>query len=420
MIKENINENINLIIEPTDKFKSVNIRIDFASELPPDVTDAQNLISHRALMAAVLEVSSKKYPNIQTLNDFAADHFGADMGVSLFKLGLTHHLQMTYQFIADKYLDTNNQLTDAIEFLEQQLLSPNFSNEQSIEIEKNNLINLLQNQDENLNSYSKKKLFKNFYDDKRLTIDVNGEIDSINKINQDDLKNTHQAMIGKDKITIIVVGDIDSKQVINLFKKSKLVLADRNPNLDYFYQQDNHQFSYIDEVKNINQSKLSIAYNLSVDQKGDQRFVAYLFNSLLGGTPQSKLFTNVREAESLAYSIGSVYDRFTNAVIVQAGIDQANYKKTDLLIDEQIKQIQNGDFDDRLIEDIKRGIINDNLSLSDSLGNLSYKLLMSELLGGSNNEQTYSDKINQITNQQIVELSKTIIKQDEFLLTNEK
>lgn len=421
MIEEKLNDNLNLIIEPTNKFKSISIRVNFAAALPQDYQAAVNLVSQRALMAAILEVSSKKYSNNQSLNNYFADHYGSDFNIELVKLGMTHQLQISYKFVADQYLDSQNQLSDAIEFLEQQILAPAFNNQALFETEKNNLINLLKNQDENLNFYANKRLAKDFYDDQRLTIDANGDLNQLTKINLQDLSQTHQMMIENDQITIVVVGDVDSKQVVDLFKKSDLNLNSQNPNLEYFYQQANHRLSYHHEVKNINQSKLLIAYNLtSVNQNDDQRFAAYLFNALLGGTPQSKLFVNLREAESLAYSINSFYNRFTNSLVIQAGIDGQNFKKTDSLIDEQIEQIRRGDFAEELIEDIKLGLINDNLSLSDSLSSFSYQILMQSLLNNNLSNQMYAEKISQVTSEQIIELSNKLEKQDQFLLTNDK
>lgn len=420
MIKEKINNNLKLIIEPTNKFKSISIRINFATALPENYQEAINLFSQRALMAAILETSSKKYPSNQLLNNYLDEHYGATLSVKSFKIGLTDQLQISYNFVADQYLDSNNQLTDAIEFLEQQILLPDFSDSALFETEKNNLLNLLKNQDENLSFYAGKKLMNDFYDDRRLTIDANGDIKQLSNANQADLEGTHRAMIDNDQVTIVVVGDVDPKQVIDLFKKSDLNLNNQHSNLEYFYHQANHPFSYHQETKKINQAKFLTAYNLtSVNQNDDQRFVAYLLNELLGGSPQSKLFVNLREAESLAYSINSSYHRFTNCLTIQAGIDGQNFKKTDLLIDEQIEQIRKGDFSEELIDNLKLGLINDSLSLSDSLSSFSYQIMTQTLLENDFNAQEYAEKISQVTSQQIIELSNKLEKQDQFLLTND-
>ena len=44
-------------------------------------------------------------------------------------------------------------------------------------------------------------------------------------------------------------------------------------------------------------------------QKKDLRYIASLYNAILGGGANSKLFQNVREKESLAYTAGSSYVR---------------------------------------------------------------------------------------------------------------
>ncbi len=57
-----------------------------------------------------------------------------------------------------------------------------------------------------------------------------------------------------------------------------------------------------------------------------------MYSTILGGSAMSKLFQNVREKESLAYSIGSLYLKQKNNIIIKAGIEIENYEKAVNLI----------------------------------------------------------------------------------------
>ena len=51
---------------------------------------------------------------------------------------------------------------------------------------------------------------------------------------------------------------------------------------------------------------------------------ARLMNALLGGTPHSLLFRNVREKLSLCYYCASSYDRLKGILLVDSGVDGQN------------------------------------------------------------------------------------------------
>ena len=109
---------------------------------------------------------------------------------------------------------------------------------------------------------------------------------------------------------------------------------------------------YIERDK-INQSKLVIGYNLIDLTPVEAQYALQIYLYLLGLGPNSKLFTNVREKESLCYSIG-VTARYVNSLMmVTAGIDAVNFDKTIDLIDKQISDMCNGNFKAKDIEAAK-------------------------------------------------------------------
>lgn len=48
--------------------------------------------------------------------------------------------------------------------------------------------------------------------------------------------------------------------------------------------------------------------------------IALIYNAILGGTATSKLFQNVREKASLAYTASSNYIKQKNSVFIRCGI----------------------------------------------------------------------------------------------------
>jgi len=116
-------------------------------------------------------------------------------------------------------------------------------------------------------------------------------------------------------------------------------------------------------------------------------------NALLGGSPLSKLFMNVREKASLAYSIYSKWQYDTGFLLIAAGLDADKVVQAEKMIDEEILAIQNGEFEDKVVTSIKKSLINDYLSQQDS-PNSQIETAFSRLLTGS--ETSESEWIKQV------------------------
>ncbi|MCQ5003442.1 insulinase family protein, partial [Escherichia coli] len=68
-------------------------------------------------------------------------------------------------------------------------------------------------------------------------------------------------------------------------------------------------------------AKLNLAYHFPVFYRDENYYAALVMNGILGGTPYSKLFANVREKASLAYYASSQLRLFSSHLAIQTGID---------------------------------------------------------------------------------------------------
>lgn len=89
----------------------------------------------------------------------------------------------------------------------------------------------------------------------------------------------------------------------------------------------------------VTQGKLVIGLTVN-DTKEGSKYTASLYNAILGGGANSKLFQNVREKESLAYTAGSNYVRQKNSIFIRCGIEIENYEKALQTIKQQLEDIK--------------------------------------------------------------------------------
>jgi predicted Zn-dependent peptidase len=70
-----------------------------------------------------------------------------------------------------------------------------------------------------------------------------------------------------------------------------------------------------------------LGYDVLVDPSSDDYYKVMVYNAILGGYVNSKMFQNVREKESLAYTARSMYIKHKAILLITAGIEIEKYEK---------------------------------------------------------------------------------------------
>lgn len=161
-------------------------------------------------------------------------------------------------------------------------------------------------------------------------------------------------MLQNDRMDIIVCGDVEEKHVKALFEK---YLTIKNSGTQLYGPITYHEVSglkeYYQEEKNISQTYFTIMYAANIAKTNPLYYAYALGNFILGGSPSSLLFQEVREKHSLCYSINSTAAYFDSLMYITCGVEQGQANKAIELSKQQFEKIKHGDFDESLIETAK-------------------------------------------------------------------
>lgn len=171
----------------------------------------------------------------------------------------------------------------------------------------------------------------------------------------------------------------ETKAITDAF--SNFPFTDRQSLTSIFYEQANHHdVKLLTEKEEVNQSILQLAYRHTV-QYGDQDYLSMqVLNGILGGFSHAKLFTTVREKESLAYYANSRFDTFTGLLKISAGIDASDHDKALALIKAQVNAIVQGEISDNELAQTKSMLKNAYFLALDSPTNLIEQAYIKSLL----------------------------------------
>ena len=141
-------------------------------------------------------------------------------------------------------------------------------------------------------------------------------------------------------------------------------------------------------------------------------------NGILGGTPYSKLFVNVREKASLAYTASSGLRAFSGHLLISAGIGADTVAEAEKLIQDQITAMQAGDFDETTVAKVKAGLINQYYANQDDENYLLGRALARTILRQAQ-PTDYPTAIQAVTPAKIVELAQQLEPAARYFLEGE-
>ena len=363
----------------SEKFKTNKIKVRFSAPM------SEKTIAGRVLTASMLETSNALYPTSQAFREKLANLYGANYSTSLSRRGLVHYLDINLSFVRDQFLSRKNMLADEmLDFLKASLFFPLSNGKafdtKTFEIEKRNVLTDLEAEIENHFYHAHRELNNLFYDLPEMRIPRVATIDLVERETAETSFAAFQQMLNQDQIDFFFIGDFNEIAVRE--KIQEFQFSEREQPLQLSYQQNYSNITREKlEQRDVHQSIVELAYHFS-SQYGDRSHLPLIvLNGLLGGFAHSKLFVNVREKESLAYTISSSFDIFSGLMRIYAGIDRANRTKTIALINRQILDLKRGHFTDEELEQTKNMLKNSILLAQDRQNTLIERAYMSSVLG---------------------------------------
>lgn len=339
---------------------------------------AKEETTSRRLLANVMSNSTKDYPSFQAINDREMELYGSEINVFTRNLLNFNDLAFSVEFADPNFLiDGQTQVKDNLDLLGEIIFEPNLEgdkfNQTAFETEKRNLMSNLLSIQDNQDLVSSLGLAKLIYQNNpNRQVPIFGNIDQLKDLTNEKLLQMYRDVIQNDTVVINVVGNVDEDEFLQQLTNSEFFnqlsgqRADLAVEFDKFDQLITNPANQIDH-KHLNQSRIALAYATQGVSKDFSRLAPQIMNLILGGDDQSQLFQQVREKNSLAYSVSSTYQPLSHLVTIQAGLDADSVDKALDLINQQIEFIKQGKFTDSQIEHAQKVMITRRKIATDSI-----------------------------------------------------
>jgi predicted Zn-dependent peptidase len=340
-------------------------------------------VTTSALLPYVLTRGSRQYPSVQAMQRALDDMYGSVGSSDTFKVGERHVMQFRWTLPNGRYLPGRPELLrEGIAYLYQMLGDPLMEDgafrASFVTLEKEALRKRVEGIFNHKAQYARLRCIEAMCPEEPYRLYSGGRIEDLAAITPETLRDAYARICATAPMDLYVVGDVDPTSVaaelerVFVFEGRESVPLDSAPI-------SGKVLTGVQEVREtaaVNQGQLVMGYRVPV-RYGDGAFYAMMmFNGVLGGFAHSKLFVNVREKASLAYSVRSHYDPHKGLLLVQAGINVNEQARARALIEAQFAAIASGDVTDMELEQTKAMLINTYREAYDSPGaliNLAYE-----------------------------------------------
>ena len=313
------------MIEIKNEFKTIQFALFFTNVdkkdervyrflLPKLLISSTNILSTKALMNRHLE-------NLYGAQLYTKTEKHANLNVMSFMLTIVDPKIVLDQELARK----------AVQLLNDIFLNRTMFNEQIFEEEKRLLIEQWEALKDHKRAYANIEFAKSFYDTDLAAYPLSGTLEDIKKVTLEDMISYYQSSFFDQDIKIVVNGNIDLLKE-DISKHLMIKASDLNITPEFNFRKP-HPLVKKQEKTQMNQAILKLGYVIPV-YRFDPLYEAVLcLDTIIGGYPESRLFTEIRENQGLCYDISSNYDYYKGTIIVSSGVakHQKDYALTEII-----------------------------------------------------------------------------------------
>ncbi len=408
--EQELKKGIKLHTINTDKFKTNLIAVFLTTKLD------RKTVTSNALISAILRRGSKTMPTQEEISMQMEEMYGASFDCGLDKTGDNQVLKFYVETLNDNFLPQGgeNLLKISVEKLLDIVFNPITENgkfkQEYVEQEKSNLKQRIEGKIDNKARYALDRCIEEMYQDKPFGLYKFGYVEDLENIDESNLYEAYKKLIETCKIDIFISGKINQNIEEEILKNENIMnLEQRTP--DYVVSNNNikekKQENTVTESMDVTQGKLVLGLDVNIDNE-DLKYDVLVYNSILGGSANSKMFQNVREKAHLAYVASSSYLRYKNNIFINCGIEISNYEKAVELIKKQIDDMKKGDFTEEEIENAKKGIIATIKTIEDEQDTEITYYLGQELTNHVISVKEYMDRIQKVTKQNVIDIANKI------------
>lgn len=166
----------------------------------------------------------------------------------------------------------------------------------------------------------------------------------------------------------------------------------------------------------VSQGQLVLGYRFACTPDGRRYFAATMLYELLGASPVSKLFVNVRERLGICYTCNAQISPYTGTLFVTAGIAARNRDAAERAIGEELAALASGKITDEEWEAAQQSRLNALTQINDNPSGLDRFYTNRSIMGVTLTPEDERTAILSLSREEVVELARACTLDTVFFL----
>ena len=373
-----------------------------------------------ALSGQLLARGTHKLPNIQSLNRFIDDLYGAHYSVQVDRLGGHQFVHLCLEVIDDNFLGEKVILAQGLTFLRDVLRDGSGFQPDCLEREKHRLARQIADGFNDKLGYAQRRCSEEMCRGEPMGLSPLGNPADFAAVQADELWDFHRERTAVDRLDLFVSGNLRLEQIQplmeSLFTWERAANQPQRPSPRSRIVGPRRE---IFECQEVREAKMVLGYRTQVayDANGTNDYPALvLLNLMLGGDGPSRLFKHLREEEGLCYYIASHIEALNGLLFVAAGIEAAAYSEVRDKVEQELQALRSGTIDPREIEAARHLLRARLLGLAEDREGFFRYQLREGLTGGSQSPQALWQRIEQVGVEELARVADGIAADTAFLL----
>lgn len=388
-----------------NKFKTDSISVKFIVGLD-EKTAADNNIAFYIISSACAD-----YPTRLELNRRLTELYGASLGSSVSSVGDYQVISLSCSCIDDAFALDNEEITAKLSaILMSCLFSPvakdgEFDAELFRQLQKE-AIEDIEAEINNKRSWAINRAVEIAYEGQPYSVNPIGTKQTALASTPKSAYEAYRRVLETARVEIIYCGCGAADKISADFAEAfgKLGRHASKPDFSCSYMPTG-TVRTVSEPMDVNQCKLVMVYKTQCED----RYALGFMNCILGATPFSKLFANVREKLSLCYYCASRYNKYKNYIRIDSGVNPENLETARIEINRQLTDIAEGKFTDADMENSLLSILDSINSTGDTASGLMGCLFRSVLGVSAATSEEEAELFRSVTRERIENAAKALV-----------
>ncbi|MDE7225636.1 MAG: insulinase family protein, partial [Ruminococcus sp.] len=328
----------------------------------------KSTVSEYAFVSGILSTNNSELKTFAELNERLFSLYGSDIHSSVRKRGDLQIITISSSWIHNRFaLENENISAQMLETVKNCIFNPyaenNAFNDEAFRITRKDILDSIITEINDKRSYTINRTARLAYRGEPAELPSHGTLETAQAVTPESAFEAYKKLMQTAQVEIFYVSPEKDDSVADIFAEN-FAKTGRQPASFPFRSASPVKPApeLVTEKLDVGQAK--IAFSLKSDSTDYDAL--YLMSLILGGTPVSKLFVNVREKLSLCYYCSCRYNEPKNSFIIDCGVEKENIPAATKEIFNQLDEMKNGNISDDEIRSVILALENGYTAVGDT------------------------------------------------------